>query len=147
MTSMPGSAPSFFNCLSAALRSSSTRFLTGRGNRRPQCRSDPRAPDPARKYLLPGHLDSLDLLKSPPFFTARRAAALLQNCCCEIRPVRCAEDACGHATELTRGGSCIHTGRARRSTDDVAKYAPERAQAPPACLQGDLGNGQVAVAQ
>ena len=61
--------------------------------------------------------------------------------------MRCAEDARGYAAEFARRSPCTHPDRARLLASDVAENAPERAQASPACLEGDLGDGQVTVAQ
>ena len=61
--------------------------------------------------------------------------------------MRGAEDAGGYAAEFARSSPCANTDRTWLFTGDVAKNTSERAQALPARLKGDLGNGQVAVAQ
>ena len=58
-----------------------------------------------------------------------------------------AENACGHAAELVRRGPLARPDRARALAGDVAEGAPERAQALPACVKGDLGDGQVGLAE
>ena len=61
--------------------------------------------------------------------------------------MRGADDAGGHAAELVRRGLLARPERARALAGDVAEGAPERAEALPARLEGDLGDGQVGVAE
>jgi hypothetical protein len=61
--------------------------------------------------------------------------------------VRGAEVAAGHAVEFMRGGFRARPDRARTLAGDVAEDAPECAQALPARLESDLGDGQVGIAQ
>jgi hypothetical protein len=88
---------------------------------------------------------------SPYFFgrsyTARHAASLLRNCDPEVGPVRGAEEAGGHGTKLARRGPRAYADRARVLAGDDAEDAPERAQARPAGVEGDLGDGQIGVAE
>jgi hypothetical protein len=48
---------------------------------------------------------------------------------------------------LVRGGPRPRADRARALAGDIAKDATERPQAPPAGVEGDLGDRQIAVAQ
>jgi len=61
--------------------------------------------------------------------------------------VRGTEEAGRHAVGLVRRGPCARPDRARALAGDVVEGASERAQTFPACLEGDLGDGQVGVAE
>ena len=58
-----------------------------------------------------------------------------------------AEEADGHVFELVRSGLLARPELTRALAGDVAERAPERAQAAPARLEGDLRDGQVGVAE
>jgi hypothetical protein len=61
--------------------------------------------------------------------------------------VRRADDAAGHAAELALRGPRAGPNGAGAFAGDVAEGAPEGAQAFPARLERDLGDGQVGIAQ
>jgi hypothetical protein len=58
-----------------------------------------------------------------------------------------AQDARGHALKLVRRGPPARAERPWVLASDVAKDAPERTEAPPACLECDLRDGQISVAK
>ena len=66
-----------------------------------------------------------------------------------VRSGRCAAltKQAGTRAELVRRGPLARADRARALAGDVAEGAPERAEALPAGLEGDLGDGQVGVAE
>src|SRR5690606_31816409 len=72
---------------------------------------------------------------------------LLRNCDCEAGPAGGAQDASWHAIERVRSGFLACTQLAGALAGHVAERAAERAQALPAGLKRDLGDGQVRVAQ
>ena len=61
--------------------------------------------------------------------------------------MRGAQDADGHAPERARRRPLARPNRARALADDVAKRAPERAEAFPAGVKGDLGDRKIGVAE
>lgn len=61
--------------------------------------------------------------------------------------MRSAQNAGGHAGELTRRSPCANPDRAGFFAGDVAENTPKRAEAFPAGLEGDIGDRQVAIAQ
>jgi len=61
--------------------------------------------------------------------------------------VRGANDAAGHAAELVRLGPLARAHRARALAGDVVEGATEGAEALPARVERDLGDGHVRVAQ
>jgi hypothetical protein len=58
-----------------------------------------------------------------------------------------AEEARGNAAEPSRGGPLARSDRAGILTGDVPERPPERAEARPSGLEGDLGDGEVGVAE
>src|SRR6185503_7374734 len=90
---------------------------------------------------------SWDLRFLGPINTVRRLASLLRNCDREVGPVCGAEDAVGHAAGVVRPGPFALPDRPRALAGDVAEGTAERAQAAPARLEGDVGDGQVALAE
>src|SRR6516164_10243438 len=88
----------------------------------------------------------------PPFllgeiYSRGCSVSLLRNCAREIRAMRGAQDADGHAPERARRRPLARPNRARALADDVAKRAPERAEAFPAGVKGDLGDRKIGVAE
>ena len=61
--------------------------------------------------------------------------------------MRCAQNAGGHAPEPLRPGPFARPDHARTLAGNIAERAPERTQAAPARVEGDLGDGQVGVAE
>ena len=57
-----------------------------------------------------------------------------------------ADDAMRYATELLRFAAHAPPVGARAFAGHIPEGAPQSAQALPACLEGDFGNGQVGVA-
>lgn len=80
-------------------------------------------------------------------YTAGHPASLLRNCDREVGPVCGPQQAGGHAVRLVCRRLRAGADRARALAGDVAKDAPERAQALPAGVEGDLGDGPIGVAQ
>jgi hypothetical protein len=72
---------------------------------------------------------------------------LLRNCHREIGSVGGAHVTGGNAGELVRGGPGAGSHRARRLTGDIAEGAAEGAEALPPGLVGDLGDGEIGVAE
>src|SRR5690349_8860328 len=74
-------------------------------------------------------------------------ASLLRNCDCEIRPVRRTDVTARNPAELARLGPLAVPDGAGTLAGDVAEGAPERAEARPPGLKGDLRDGQVGLSE
>src|SRR5690349_4185593 len=74
-------------------------------------------------------------------------ASLLRNCDCEIGSVRRADVTARNAAELACLGPLAVPDGAGTLASDVAERAPERAEARPPRLKGDLRDGQVGLAE
>src|SRR5262245_54891075 len=81
------------------------------------------------------------------FYTGARSVALLRNCAREMGTMRSAENASGHARERLGRRPLTRTNRAGALAGDVAERAPEGAEALPAGVQRDLGDGEIGVAE
>src|SRR6476646_1013480 len=131
MTIGPGAGPS-----ASGNRRSSRRY--GREIRVFRRRTARLRPDRERTIRLLRRLGSYDLRLFGQDLIAGVLLSLLRNCDSEIGPVRRAEEAAGHASQVVLGGFLARTELARALAGDVAECAPERSQALPSCLERDL---------
>jgi hypothetical protein len=80
-------------------------------------------------------------------YTGGLPASLLRNCGDEVGPVRGAQEAGRHALRFVRPRPHAGAYLAGTLAGDVPEHAPESAEALPACLEGDRGDGQAGIAQ
>src|SRR5688572_4730718 len=72
---------------------------------------------------------------------------LLQNCDFKVGSMSGADKACRHFAQLVRRGFLARAKSARAFARNVPENAAECSKAVPARLEGDLGDGEVRVAQ
>jgi len=80
-------------------------------------------------------------------YTGGHAASLLRNCGAEVRALRGTEEAGRHVAQPCRIRPRRGAHRARTAAGNVAEDAPEGAEAAPAGIEGNVGDGPVGIAQ